>query len=218
MTKLQGILGYTESDLAAIPPPLQKIRELEEENQRLQRENDDLRRTLVEIGQPVYPGGRVLPQLSTPSSSGGAGGGSSSSGRVPPSSLMSDQHHHSQHHQHASSHHHPHPSQQPQHHHQQHDDYRDYKRRRVAGNDMYMVSFIHPPHFIIFFASAEAVSSTTLLSIFICGLEGTPTLYSFIILTLIHFCHIRPSSPYWPMFLVFVFSCSIDAKKNFSGC
>ncbi|KAF7967058.1 hypothetical protein HWV62_41467 [Athelia sp. TMB] len=48
VTKLQTALGYTPDQVAALPPPLVKIRELETENQRLHQENEDLRRMLTE--------------------------------------------------------------------------------------------------------------------------------------------------------------------------
>ena len=48
MTKLQTALGFTTEQVAALPPPLVKIRELEHENARLQRENDEMRRILGE--------------------------------------------------------------------------------------------------------------------------------------------------------------------------
>lgn len=54
VTKLQTALGCTPDDLAALPPPLVKIRELEQENARLMKENDDLRRMLAD--------GRTLPR------------------------------------------------------------------------------------------------------------------------------------------------------------
>jgi regulator of replication initiation timing len=46
VTKLQTALGFTPDQVAALPPPLVKIRELEQENTRLQKENDELRRML----------------------------------------------------------------------------------------------------------------------------------------------------------------------------
>lgn len=54
VTKLQTALGFTPDQVAALPPPLAKIRELEQDNNRLQKENDDLRRMLSDAG-------RVLP-------------------------------------------------------------------------------------------------------------------------------------------------------------
>ena len=48
VTKLQTALGFTPEQVAALPPPLVKIRELEQENSRLQRENEELRRLLDE--------------------------------------------------------------------------------------------------------------------------------------------------------------------------
>jgi len=53
VTKLQTALGCTPEDVAALPPPLAKIRELEQENARLMKENDELRRMLGD--------GRALP-------------------------------------------------------------------------------------------------------------------------------------------------------------
>lgn len=46
MTKLQIAVGYTAEQVSALPPPLLKIRELEQDNARLQKENDELRRLL----------------------------------------------------------------------------------------------------------------------------------------------------------------------------
>jgi len=46
VTKLQTALGFTPDQVAALPPPLVKIRELEQENARLQKENEELRRVL----------------------------------------------------------------------------------------------------------------------------------------------------------------------------
>jgi uncharacterized membrane protein YccC len=47
MTKLQRVLGqFTFEQVAVLPPPLAKIRELEAENARLMHENYDLHRTL----------------------------------------------------------------------------------------------------------------------------------------------------------------------------
>ncbi|KAF9233827.1 hypothetical protein BU15DRAFT_53393 [Melanogaster broomeanus] len=48
VTKLQTALGFTPDQVAALPPPLVKIRELEQENTRLQKENDEMRRLLGE--------------------------------------------------------------------------------------------------------------------------------------------------------------------------
>ncbi|KAJ3800970.1 hypothetical protein GGU11DRAFT_662796, partial [Lentinula aff. detonsa] len=44
VTKLQTAMGVTPEQVAALPPPLAKIRELEQENARLAKENDELRR------------------------------------------------------------------------------------------------------------------------------------------------------------------------------
>jgi hypothetical protein len=46
VTKLQTALGYTTEQIASLPPPLAKIRELEQEILKLHRENDELRRLL----------------------------------------------------------------------------------------------------------------------------------------------------------------------------
>ena len=46
VTKLQIAVGYTTEQVSALPPPLLKIRELEQDNARLQKENDELRRLL----------------------------------------------------------------------------------------------------------------------------------------------------------------------------
>jgi len=48
VTKLQLHVGYTQEQVAGLPPPLLKIRELEQENGRLQKENDELRRLLTD--------------------------------------------------------------------------------------------------------------------------------------------------------------------------
>ncbi|KAF8665039.1 hypothetical protein AX16_000651 [Volvariella volvacea WC 439] len=53
VTKLQVALGFSPEQVAALPPPLVKIRELEQENLRLQKENEDLRRLLAETGHRV---------------------------------------------------------------------------------------------------------------------------------------------------------------------
>ncbi|KDR76873.1 hypothetical protein GALMADRAFT_267117 [Galerina marginata CBS 339.88] len=48
VTKLQIAVGYTTEQISALPPPLLKIRELEQDNARLQKENDELRRLLTD--------------------------------------------------------------------------------------------------------------------------------------------------------------------------
>ncbi|KAF8208106.1 hypothetical protein K438DRAFT_1574572 [Mycena galopus ATCC 62051] len=54
VTKLQTALGFTPEQVAALPPPLAKIRELEQENARLLKENDDLHRMLQDSsGRPL---------------------------------------------------------------------------------------------------------------------------------------------------------------------
>ncbi|KAJ7291443.1 hypothetical protein C8J57DRAFT_1272990 [Mycena rebaudengoi] len=55
VTKLQTALGFTPEQVAALPPPLAKIRELEQENARLLKENDDLHRMLTESGSRPLP-------------------------------------------------------------------------------------------------------------------------------------------------------------------
>ena len=45
-TRLQVALGYTADQVSALPSPALKIQELEQENARLQRENEELRRLL----------------------------------------------------------------------------------------------------------------------------------------------------------------------------
>ncbi|KII91839.1 hypothetical protein PLICRDRAFT_173636 [Plicaturopsis crispa FD-325 SS-3] len=58
VTKLQTAIGITPDQVEALPPPFVKIRELEQENVRLQRENDELRRALSNSGGrsvPDYP-------------------------------------------------------------------------------------------------------------------------------------------------------------------
>jgi len=46
VTKLQIVVGYTTEQVSALPPPLVKIRDLEQDNARLQKENEELRRLL----------------------------------------------------------------------------------------------------------------------------------------------------------------------------
>ena len=46
MTKLQSVLALSPDQVAAIPPPLMRIRELEQENELLHREVEELRRQL----------------------------------------------------------------------------------------------------------------------------------------------------------------------------
>ncbi|KAJ7856567.1 hypothetical protein B0H13DRAFT_1177948 [Mycena leptocephala] len=54
VTKLQTALGFTPEQVAALPPPLAKIRELEQENARLLKENDELHRMLSDSsGRPL---------------------------------------------------------------------------------------------------------------------------------------------------------------------
>ena len=48
MTKLQMAAGFSQDQISVMPPPLLKIRELEQENGRLQKENDELRRLLTD--------------------------------------------------------------------------------------------------------------------------------------------------------------------------
>ncbi|KAK0484480.1 hypothetical protein IW261DRAFT_1456806 [Armillaria novae-zelandiae] len=56
VTKLQTALGVSPDQVAALPPPLIKIRELEQENGRLHKENEELRRMISDTS-----GGRPLP-------------------------------------------------------------------------------------------------------------------------------------------------------------
>jgi len=58
VTKLQTALGFSTDQVAALPPPLIKIRELEQEIAKLHRENDEIRRMLAD------PGGRGHLELS----------------------------------------------------------------------------------------------------------------------------------------------------------
>ncbi|KIY53838.1 hypothetical protein FISHEDRAFT_6058, partial [Fistulina hepatica ATCC 64428] len=44
VTKLQIALGLTQEQMQALPPPLLRIRELEQENARLEQELEDTRR------------------------------------------------------------------------------------------------------------------------------------------------------------------------------
>lgn len=53
MTKLQTAMGVTPEQVSALPPPLAKIRELEQENARLVKENDEFRRLLADSGIPI---------------------------------------------------------------------------------------------------------------------------------------------------------------------
>ncbi|KAI0048671.1 hypothetical protein FA95DRAFT_1456737, partial [Auriscalpium vulgare] len=46
VTKLQTALALSPDQVAALPPPTLRIRQLEQENARLLRENEDLRRQL----------------------------------------------------------------------------------------------------------------------------------------------------------------------------
>ncbi|KAF8558559.1 hypothetical protein OG21DRAFT_1455095 [Imleria badia] len=55
VTKLQTALGFTPDQVAALPPPLVKIRELEQENTRLQKENEEMRRLLGESDHRHLP-------------------------------------------------------------------------------------------------------------------------------------------------------------------
>jgi hypothetical protein len=55
VTKLHMASGYSPEDLAMPPPPLVKIRELEQENLRLEKENEDLRRMLATSGRNLSP-------------------------------------------------------------------------------------------------------------------------------------------------------------------
>ncbi|KAI9567648.1 hypothetical protein HD554DRAFT_2219387 [Boletus coccyginus] len=55
VTKLQTALGFTPDQVAALPPPLVKIRELEQENNRLQKENEEMRRLLGESDHRHLP-------------------------------------------------------------------------------------------------------------------------------------------------------------------
>jgi len=46
VTKLQTALALSPEQVAALPPPTLRIRQLEQENSKLLRENDELRRQL----------------------------------------------------------------------------------------------------------------------------------------------------------------------------
>ena len=48
VTKLQLAMGFSTEQVTVMPPPLLKIRELEQENARLQKENEELRRLLTD--------------------------------------------------------------------------------------------------------------------------------------------------------------------------
>ncbi|KAG6865097.1 hypothetical protein C0991_005152 [Blastosporella zonata] len=51
VTKLQVSLGLSHDDVSVLPPPLIRIRELEQENSRLLKDNEELRRMLGETGR-----------------------------------------------------------------------------------------------------------------------------------------------------------------------
>ncbi|KAJ6625086.1 hypothetical protein B0H10DRAFT_1783655 [Mycena sp. CBHHK59/15] len=51
VTKLQTALGFSPDQVAALPPPQAKILELEQENARLLKENDELHRMLTDSGR-----------------------------------------------------------------------------------------------------------------------------------------------------------------------
>lgn len=55
MTKLQYALAYTPEQIAALPPPLMRIRELEEKVGSLVRENEELRRQLEQRNADLRP-------------------------------------------------------------------------------------------------------------------------------------------------------------------
>ncbi|KAI0795699.1 hypothetical protein C8Q75DRAFT_463531 [Abortiporus biennis] len=55
VTKLQTVLALSPDQVAAIPPPLMRIRELEQENNELQRENEYLRRELESRNAQLRP-------------------------------------------------------------------------------------------------------------------------------------------------------------------
>ncbi|KAF7293046.1 BZIP domain-containing protein [Mycena indigotica] len=60
VTKLQTALGFTPEQVTSLPPPLVKIRELEQENARLTKENDELHRLLADAGINPVTGARSL--------------------------------------------------------------------------------------------------------------------------------------------------------------
>ncbi|KAF7344327.1 BZIP domain-containing protein [Mycena sanguinolenta] len=71
VTKLQSALGQynLEHTMTVLPPPLAKIRELEQENARLLKQNDELQRLLADSGHPSFPRRQAC-------STGPGGGGS----------------------------------------------------------------------------------------------------------------------------------------------
>lgn len=55
VTKLQSVLALSPDQVAAIPPPLMRIRELEQENELLHREVEELRRQLEMKNSQLRP-------------------------------------------------------------------------------------------------------------------------------------------------------------------
>ena len=66
VTKLQTALGVSPEQVAALPPPLVKIKELEHEIARLRKENEDLRRSLQESENRSHR--NTLPTIQDPRS------------------------------------------------------------------------------------------------------------------------------------------------------
>ncbi|KAI0922646.1 hypothetical protein AcW1_002764 [Taiwanofungus camphoratus] len=67
VTKLQTVLALSPDQVAALPPPLVRIRELEQENEVLHREIEDLRRQLEQRNANLRPDISRRSDIPTPS-------------------------------------------------------------------------------------------------------------------------------------------------------
>ncbi|OCH90479.1 hypothetical protein OBBRIDRAFT_754871 [Obba rivulosa] len=67
VTKLQSVLALSPDQVAALPPPLVRIRELEHENECLQREIEELRRQVELKNAQLRPDLNRRSELPTPS-------------------------------------------------------------------------------------------------------------------------------------------------------